>query len=360
MKSFMQSKEWEEFQKAYGRRVWRIENQLVIKYNLPLGKGYLCSFRPELNGDNLKSFLNQCRDIAKSENCIFLHSEPQNELGIRNYELGIGKSNCLQPRQTLILDISRSEDEILEQMHQKTRYNIRLAEKKGVKIRISDNPKDIDIFWRLAEKTAKRSGFHFHIKKYYQKMMEVLGQKHKILDLIIAYKEMQNSKFPPIRRAGKIQNGNEKSEILLAAIIVFYNDQRAIYLHGASNNQYRNLMAPHLAQWIAIKQAKKRRCTEYDFWGVSPLKREIPNPKSQITNKSQIPNSKIEKLNHLKLNKNLKFKIKNSGHSWSGITRFKLGFAPKGRYVEFPDCYEIPYQKAMYNLYQSYKKIRGK
>ena len=111
-------------------------------------------------------------------------------------------------------------------------------------------------------------------------------------------------------------------------------------------------MAPHLAQWTAIQKAKKRNCTKYDFWGVSPLERKITNSKSQITNKLQNHN--------LKLNENQKLKIKNSQHPWNGITRFKLGFAPKGEYVEYPDCFNVLYQKVMYNLYQSYKKMRAR
>ncbi len=322
--SFLQSNQWEEFQKSVGRYVLRIDNQLIIKNNLPLGKSYLTCFKPDILDDKIESFLSQVKDIAKDENCIFFHLEPANsqqrtanrQQQIANSEPRTANSQqrtakCMQPKQSLILDISKSEEDILSQMHQKTRYNIRLAEKKGVKIRISNDIKDVDLFWELAKDTSSRSEFHFHSKQYYQKMVEILGKKYNILDLIV---------------------GEYDNKALVVLIILYYQNQ-AIYLHGASSNKNRNLMAPYLAQWKAILEAKKRNCKEYDFWGISPLKRE---------------------------SRNSKFEIRNLDHPWNGITKFKLGFAPNGKYIEYPDAQDVVYQKTVYNLYQSYKRVRGR
>jgi lipid II:glycine glycyltransferase (peptidoglycan interpeptide bridge formation enzyme) len=135
---------------------------------------------------------------------------------------------------------------------------------------------------------------------------------------------------------------------------MLYFGNIAYYLHGASSNKYRNMMAPYMLQWEAVKDAKKRGYKLYDFWGISPLKGEITNNKSQISNKSKIRNP-----NNQNKMRDSKFQISNNKHPWYGISRFKLGFAPTaktGLYVEYPGCYEVSYGKKRYMLYSMFKK----
>ncbi len=97
-----------------------------------------------------------------------------------------------------------------------------------------------------------------------------------------------------------------KNKIIAANIVVFW-EKTAIYLHGASDYEQRNLMAPHLLQWEQIKEAKKRGCIEYDFWGIDEKK-------------------------------------------WPGVTRFKKGFG--GREVEYPGAFDLIFQPVWYKIYK--------
>lgn len=233
MDSFLQSKEWAEFQRSLGRKVWQVNGVNVIKHNLPLGKSYL--YAPRCEGD----FLNKIKEIAKKENAIFFKAEPLRQAQGKPFK----KSTNIQPQKTLILDITKPEEELLKQMHSKTRYNIRLAERKEILIKKDKNK--FEDFWRLIQQTTKRDGFKPHQKEYYEKMLEVPG-----VELFVAI---------------------YKNKVIAANIMVFYK-KTTTYLHGASDYKHRNLMAPHLLQWQQILEAKKRGCIEYDFWGIDEKK----------------------------------------------------------------------------------------
>jgi len=288
-KSFLQSSAWLDFQKSLGRKVWQIKGVNVIKHNLPFGRSYLYSprLRPaerDFGGQaRFEEFLTKIKKIAKKENAIFFKIEPEevNERLLKKF--GFKKSHDIQPRKTLILDITKSEQELLNQMHYKTRYNIGLAEKKGIKIK--KDKKLFKDFWRLIQETTKRDRFRPHPKEYYQKMLEIPG-----VELFVAI---------------------YKNKVMAANIVVFY-EKTAIYLHGASDYHYRNLMAPHLLQWEQIKEAKKRGCIEYDFWGIDEKK-------------------------------------------WPGVTRFKRGFG--GHEVTYPGAYDLVFQPIWYRIYKIARRI---
>ena len=214
----------------------------------------------------------------------------------------------MQPREILILDILKSEEEILAGMKQKTRYNIKLSQKRGVSVKAIYNfqfpisKPYIEEFLRLVKITAKRDKITSHPESYYRKMFEAIPSD--ILRFYIAEYE------------GKI----------IAANLVLFFGKTATYMHGSSDNEHRNLMAPYLLQWQAIQDAKKSGCIKYDLGGVK-------------TNKIS----------------NFKFQISNS---WGGITKFKTGFAPDVKPVQFPGCYDIILKPAKYNLYRVLQKIK--
>lgn len=285
MKSFLQSDNWFNFQKSLGRKAWRVGSILIIKHNLPFKKSYLYS--PHLDASSLEESLKKIKEIAQEENSIFFKVEPNREtkeIG-KLKKLGFKKGQTSQPDKTLMLDVSGSEEETLKKMHHKTRYNIKLAEKKGVIIKQSDGKKGLEEFWQILQQTTQRDGFSSHPKEYYRKLLEVSGVK---LFLAIF-----------------------KDKVIAANIVVFYNKQ-AIYLHGASDHSYRNLMAPYLLQWEQIKEAKRQKCSEYDFWGIDEKK-------------------------------------------WPGVTRFKKGF--NGKEVFYSGAYDLVFQKVWYWAYRMARKI---
>jgi len=244
MMSFLQSQQWEELQRAIGRKVWRVGETLVIKHDLPLKKNYLYCPRGPIGP--IGFFLEEIKKIAKEEKSIFLKIEPN--LGFdRDYQ-GLKKSSKeIQPSKTIILDILKSEEELLSQMHSKTRYNIRLAQKKG--IAIEESSQGMNDFLKLLKKTAQRDKFYLHPNNYYLKMMEVLG-KEGIVKLFLA---------------------KHQGKIIAANLICFFN-QTATYLHGASDYGCRQLMAPYLLKWQEILKAKELGLKYYDFNGINEKK----------------------------------------------------------------------------------------
>lgn len=282
-KSFLQSQKWLGFQKSLGRKIWQIDGVGIIKNNLPFKKSYLYS--PYCESKFFSAlFLEKIKEVAKSENSIFLKIEPQVNIDFKQF--GFIEAHNIQPQKTLILDITKPEQDLLNQMHSKTRYNIQLAQKKGVKVQGSKFEESrFEDFWNLMEQTTKRDGFHSHTKEYYKKLLEIPGT-----ELFIAECD---------------------GKIIVANIVVFY-EKTAIYLHGASDYEYRNLMAAPLLQWEQIKEAKKHGCTQYDFWGIDEIK-------------------------------------------WPGVTRFKKSF--NGKEVEYPGAYDLVFQPFWYRIYQNARKI---
>ncbi|MBI2637781.1 MAG: peptidoglycan bridge formation glycyltransferase FemA/FemB family protein, partial [Candidatus Sungbacteria bacterium] len=177
MHSFLQSHEWEKFQESVGRRLWRVSGHLVIQHELPRGFNYL--YVPHLK-ELSDEFLREVRKIAVREKSIFLKVDPFGEaagwkLNIEGWQF----SHFLQPRKTTILDLTKSEEALLSEMHQKTRYNIRIAGRHGVSV-IKCPRQDIkkyylDMFWELLQETSRRDMFNLHPRAYYQRLMALHG-----------------------------------------------------------------------------------------------------------------------------------------------------------------------------------------
>ncbi len=241
MSSFLQSEQWEELQKAVGREVWRIGQTLVIKHNLPLKKNYLYCPRGPIG--SLEVFLKEIEEVAQKEKSIFLKIEPDLDFNHNLSELK-KSSKEIQPSKTIILSLSKPEEELLNQMHPKTRYNIRLAKKKGILI---EESQDINSFIELLKETAKKDEFHLHPDDYYRKTIE---KTRGMVKLLLA------------RHEGKIIAGD---------LICFFNNT-ATYLHGASDYKTRHLMAPALLQWQVILKAREMGLKYYDFYGIDEKK----------------------------------------------------------------------------------------
>ena len=188
-------------------------------------------------------------EICKKRGAIFLKVEPDLWEGDADSR-GEGKPppgfrpspQSIQPQRTLLVDLRGSEDEILSRMKQKTRYNIRLASRKGVVVKPST---DLTSFYRLMLSTGERETFGVHSLDYYQQ----------------AYDH-----FAP-RRECQLLTAEYEGE-MLAALMVFARRNQSWYFYGASSDQQRNLMPTYLLQWEAMRWAREQGCTQYALWGV--------------------------------------------------------------------------------------------
>ncbi|NTU70005.1 peptidoglycan bridge formation glycyltransferase FemA/FemB family protein, partial [bacterium] len=197
---------------------------------------------------------------------------------------------------TNILDISQSEEEILKNMKPKGRYNIRLAQKKGVIVKKITNEEDLKDYENMNKETETRDKFTARSFSYINNLFKMLI-KDKNGCAYIAYLN------------------NEP----LSGIVVSWQGKRATYMYGASSNKHRNLMAPYLTQWTAIKNAKKLGITSYDFFGTAP------------TNAPET-------------------------HKWRGITSFKEKFG--GKQIEYTSGYDLIIKPYIYKLLALISKLR--
>jgi len=299
----LQSFSWGEFQEKVGGKVFRLgveeEGELIaaatiIEKLLPMGKNYFYSPRGPIINSQLsisnyqlafELLLNETEGIAKKEGVMFLRFEPL--LQITNYQLPITKTLDVQPSKTLVLDLSKSEDELLNKMHQKTRYNIRLASKKGIEI-VEGKIEDFDKFWQLMGETSDRDDFRLHGIDYYKEMIK--ADKDSIRLFFAKYKD----------------------KIISTGIFSFFGDT-VTYMHGASANEERSLMAPYLLQWELIRIGKELSYKYYDFYGIDAKK-------------------------------------------WPGVTRFKQGFS--GYEKNYPGTFDLVFDAGWYSVYKMIRKVR--
>jgi lipid II:glycine glycyltransferase (peptidoglycan interpeptide bridge formation enzyme) len=257
-------------------------------------------------GKNWEKIITEAISLCQQENAFVLYIEPdmwENE--DRSCSLLSKDFNpspiSIQPRRTMVLSLIGREEEWLNKMKQKTRYNIRLARKKEVVIKRSN---DIKLFNDLIKVTGSRDKFGVHTAQYYEDVFELFSKNQDCVLLIAKYK-----KTP------------------LAGIMVFARGERAWYFYGASNNLERNRMPTYLLQWEAMRWAASRGCTEYDLWG-------IPDEEPDTLEKD--------------------FMSRSDG-LW-GVYRFKRGFG--GEIKRTAGVYQKVINKPFYTAYSMLMKIR--
>jgi lipid II:glycine glycyltransferase (peptidoglycan interpeptide bridge formation enzyme) len=317
---FLQSEEWRKFQESFGRKTFHIEGvdywANIIEHSLPIAGRYFYIPRgPIMDTRNLPAstqrgeqptthnFLKEIINLAQKENINWIRFDADNLniLDIISKNFRVKKApHDMQPRELLIINITKPEEELLVGMKSKTRYNIKVAQKHNVKISISQ--KYLDEFIKLVKITARRDKITPHPDEYYRKMFKTIPEEN--LKLYLAEFE---------------------GKIITANIVIFYG-KVATYLHGASDNDYRNVMAPYLLQWQAILDAKAAGCEKYDLGGV-----------------------KTCNMQHKTFSKD----------SWEGITRFKTGFSTATKPIEFPGSYDIVLNPLKYNLYRILQRIKA-
>ena len=248
----LQTAAWGALKSDFGWQVVRIVvsgcGAQILFRPLPLGfsLGYIPKGPVGIDWENLWSEVDA---VCRQRKAVFLKVEPDHWQDESNTSWGsqppLGfclSPHEIQPPRTLVIDLQASEDQILGQMKQKTRYNIRLARRKGIVVRQTS---DIRTFHALMEITSERETFGVHSLTYYQKAFESF-EPHGHCALFIA----------------------EFEEQPLAGLMVFTRGSRAWYFYGASSNEQRHLMPTYLLQWEAMLWAKAQGCREYDLWGV--------------------------------------------------------------------------------------------
>jgi len=315
--SFLQSFEWGEFRADLHNKIWRfvveqdgewLAAMFMFKDPLQLGQSEVLGYHgpvvkkgltQEIEFEVVSLLIKNIDDIAKQEKIMRLEVSPltNDEKWLSTLDdLGFSKSlHDSQPRHTLILDINQEEEELLKQMHSKTRYNIRLAKKKGVEVEV-DNSKFKE-FWELTKKTQSRQNITTFSYNYFEKILK------------IPFVKLYLAKY--------------EGKYIAANLIVTFGNT-SVYLFGSSDYEYRNIMAPYLLQWQAIKDSKLDHIELYDFWGAAPK-----DATGRETN-------------------------------WAGFTRFKMGFSPNAKLTEYIGTYEKLYLPVRMGMYRFLQKIYKK
>lgn len=262
--SFLQSWDWGEWQAALGRQVTRFkilgESEEVvgvvqlIKMPLPLGKYYLYAPYGPVVGEKFKLqdfnlFIQEVKH--KFPDALFFRLEPKIVFSFQ-----LTKSANIQPGKTLVVDLSSGEEALLSAMHPKTRYNIRLAQKHGVRVE-----KDLVVtpghglyFQEAVElivATAVRQGYKGHSKKYYENLVDFFAKKNQ----------------PAGGVALSIYKALFQNRLLASAIMLDFGFTRT-YLFGGSSEEDKQVMAPYALHWQAMLDGKAAGLKLYDFWGL--------------------------------------------------------------------------------------------
>jgi len=263
--NFLQSFYWGEFQEKIGKKVFRFsssdKNDLIafqaVKETAKRGNYLSIAGGPlldweKIKNDKFKKIIKFIKKIAKENNCLFIRFRPQSldSKEVRK-KLKLQKI-ILSPMHltadlTLQLDLTKDEDLLLKEMRKNTRYEIRQIEKKGISIEQSKDPKKIKEFYDHQLELAEKHGFVPFNYKFLFEQFNTFVKGNNVL-LFSSY---------------------QKDKLLASAFVIFYNNE-AVYHYGISTDNNHKLPGSYACQWAAIKEAKKRGCTKYNFWGIAP------------------------------------------------------------------------------------------
>ncbi len=329
----LQSYEWGEFRKKTGVRVTRKgvyeDNTLVDGFQLtihPLPKtDWTIGYIPKGNMPT-EDVLQDLRKIGKEQKCIFIQLEPN----VRKHELTTNplrpvedeaSNSQLEPKAhqplaettfrpsahplftkyTFQLNLTQSEEQLLENMHPKTRYNIKIAKRHGVEISEDNSDEAFERYWELTKETTSRQGFYAHDKKYH----------------LLQWQTFPHTKSPNAL-SSHLFVAKYQGKILTTMLFFIFHDT-LYYPYGASSNESRNVMHSTLTMWEAILFGKKMGLKKFDMWGA--------------------------------LNQN-----PSSRDPWIGFHTFKERFGPE--HVEFIGSYDLVIHTFLYQGYKIADKLR--
>ncbi len=350
--SFLQSADWARFQAAVKHPSIESDGVRYFKNALPLGGSYLYCPHPDVADPT--GFLDRSVRLAKEQRAWFVRVEanvgsasiqyPVSSIeGIPNTQYPILNTLPVQPADTWHVPLA-SDEAMLAAMHEKTRYNIRVAEKRGVSVRFSSNPTDVLILSTLLEKTGERVGIRIHPASYYQTMMEVLSgeSREQRVEKDSSTNSTLNSQLSTL--TVELAIAEHENKPIAAALIAHYGT-RIIYLHGGSDYTQRNLMAPYALHWAIICRARDQGATVYDMGGVAPEAPGQANSKQQTANSEDVLPEAVRRS---------PFAVR-SLHPWAGISRFKQGFG--GHAIHYPPAVDVVVQSTMYRVYQLGRRL---
>jgi lipid II:glycine glycyltransferase (peptidoglycan interpeptide bridge formation enzyme) len=255
------------------------------------------------NQEAFQLFSDRLKELAKSGRSLFCKIDPH--VKAEQFPVGwltkLGWKDSPEDQQSALVvqvPLTGSEDEILAQMKQKGRYNIRYAQRKGVTTRTGTGQEELDTFYELHGAMAERQGITHRAKDYFEKIRQVLMEQYGIAHFIIAEYE------------GKP----------VAAIMNLYFGDEAVYQYGGSNEEHRNTMATYLIQWAGMLEGKQRGCKYYNLTGIAHS--DDPN----------LP--------------------------WAGLRQFKLKFG--GEIVDLLGAYDYPYKPLLYHGFTQADRVRRK
>lgn len=311
----LQSFEWGEFRKKTGVKVVRRglydKDKLMGGFTLTLHPiphtPYTIGYLPKGEMPDIK-LLKELREIGKREHCIAIQLEPNvrdsNEAQQHLKKLGLRPAvHPLFTKHTFILDLTPSEDELMKNFHSKTRYNIRLATRRGVTVMEKNTNEAFEIYQKLTHETTTRQSFYAHTPEYHKTQWETLS----------------HVATPPYRELSShllLANYNKKT---LVAWILFVFKDTLYYPYGSSSNEHRETMPSNLVMWEAIKFGKRLGLKRFDMWGALG-----PEP--------------------------------DTSDSWYGFHRFKQGYRPE--HVTFVGSYDLVINPVLYWGYMVTDKLR--
>ena len=337
--SLWQSLEWKRYQETLGRevRVYVGEGEgnilasaLVVidrttggfsTWDVPRGHLWLASSFQLLALRNVvHALLDTIIRDAREDYCLALYLSPPSPLDIaKSYPFGELRAGQLEasprherPEATRIIDLTKSEEEILAQMHQKGRYNIKVAQKNCVRVEQSH---DVEAFYELLRETAKRDGFQTLPLKAYRAFLECLPGSFLLL-------------------------AHERSHKPIAGLLGTTWNRTGLYYYGASDYTYRTLMAPYALQWEAMRLCKAKGCAQYDLLGVMP-----PSPLTLALSPSfaKAPAGRRGEREFL--------------HPWAGVSTFKEKLG--GTVMTYPPEQQIVLRPLLWKLLQWKRKVFG-
>ena len=305
----LQAKEWGDFREKTGVKVVRTNDLQLTIHPIPHTR-YTIGYLPKASMPT-KQMLTELERIGGEEKCVFIQLEPNvennNHLKEDLKKLGlIPAAHPLFTNYTFILDLTKSEEDLLKNMHPKTRYNIRIAEKKGVKVIENNSDKAFEEYLKLTKETTQRQNFYAHTQRYHRLMWETLRPKNN-------EKESTSDGL-----TAHLFTATYAGEVLVAWI-VFVLGNTLYYPYGASSNNHREVMASNLMMWEVVKFGKKMGLKKFDMWGALG-----PNPDTK--------------------------------DPWYGFHRFKEGYG--GKLTEFVGSYDFVLNQKVYFAYKLMNKIR--
>lgn len=249
----LQSWEWGEFRTQWGNKVVRFPFGQLTVHKIPLTPFSVSVFSK--GPAPTETMLDELKKYAKENGILFVKLEPNvkdNKLDkIILSAAGAIPGKTLFTETTFWIDLKRSEDALLSGFHQKTRYNIRLAQKKGVKVEEDNSDAAFERYLALTKETATRQGFYAHSERYHRMMWKTL------------HTDMVKKGNRPIAHLMTAIYGGE----IIATWILFVWKDFLYFPYGASTDAYKNVMAPNLLLWESIRFGKKHGLKTFDLWG---------------------------------------------------------------------------------------------